>query len=40
MNFDTAVNVISLILLVICYVGYKWCCNNVYLKYKDQKVGK
>lgn len=29
----------SIVLAIVCYFGYRWTSNNVYLKYKDQKVG-
>lgn len=28
-----------IVLSIVCYFGYRWTCENVYLKYKEQKVG-
>ena len=39
MDIDTFVALISLVALVISYIGYRYCCNNVYLTYKEQRVG-
>ena len=40
MPIETLLGVVCLVLGIICCVGYRWCTENVYLKYKDQKVGK
>lgn len=40
MDFDTIVGLTFLVVSVVSYVGYRYCNSNVYLKYKDQKVGK
>ena len=38
MCFETVVSIISLAAAVICYAGYRYCCENVYLRYaKDKK---
>jgi len=28
-----------IVLSIVCYFGYRWTFKNVYLKYKDQRVG-
>lgn len=27
-----------IVLLIVCYFGYRWTFKNVHLKYKDQKA--
>lgn len=39
MVFEDYVAIVSLVLLVASYFGYRWTSNNTYLKYKDQKAG-
>lgn len=40
MTFEEFVTMLLLLALIGTYLGYKWCCNNVFLKYKEQKVGE
>ena len=39
MTFDTFLKISGFALLAICIIGDFWCKKNVYLKYKDQRVG-
>ena len=39
MTLDTFIAIVCLVGAVVCWVGYRHCCENVYLTYKDQKVG-
>ena len=39
MSFDTFGTIVSIVLLVVSYAVYRYCCENVYLTYKDQRVG-
>lgn len=39
MNLDTFLTIASLIATVVCYAGYRYFSENVYLTYKDQRVG-
>lgn len=38
MSLDTFLGIASMVALVVCWIGYRWCSENVYLKYKDQRV--
>ena len=38
MTLDNFLEIASLALAVVCYIGYRWCSKNVYLKYKEQTV--
>ena len=40
MSLDTYISIACFILLPICYGAYRFFDKNVYLKCKDQKVGK
>lgn len=39
MTLDTFIVIVCAVLGVVSYVGYHFCCENVYLTYKDQRVG-
>ena len=39
MTFDTFIAIVCLIGTVVCYAGYRYFSENVYLTYKDQRVG-
>lgn len=39
MVFEDYVAIVSMVLLVVSYFGYKLASRNTYLKYKDQRVG-
>lgn len=39
MTLEGFLTIASFMFTVICYIGYRYCCENVYLKYKEQKVG-
>lgn len=39
MTLEEFTVIICLILGVVSYIGYRYCIENVYLKYKDQMVG-
>lgn len=39
MSLDDFIILVCAVAGVICFVGYRYCCENVYLKYKEQKVG-
>ena len=38
MTFDNWVVIVSAVVTVVCYIGYRHLCENVYLKYKDQRA--
>jgi hypothetical protein len=40
MSMDTFLTIICLIGTVVCWVGYRWCSENVKLTYKEQRVGE
>lgn len=40
MTFEELVTGILLVALIGTYLAYRWCCKNVFLKCKDQKVGE
>ena len=40
MSLDTTVTIIFAVLAVVSYVGYRVSSERVYLKFKEQKVGK
>ena len=39
MSLETFLSIVSFVVLVVCYIGYRYCSENVYLRYKEQKVG-
>jgi hypothetical protein len=39
MNLETFLTILCFALLVVCYVGYRYCSENVYATYKEQRVG-
>lgn len=39
MEFEAVVSIVSLVLAVISYAGYRYFSENVKLTYKDQRVG-
>ena len=39
MDLETLLAVICLGGAVVCRIVYRYCSENVYLKYKEQKVG-
>ena len=39
MTLDDIVIITSAVLTLVFHIGYQHCCKNVYLKYKDQRVG-
>ena len=39
MDFDTFVTICAFVFTVVSYVGYRYFSKNVYLTYKDQRVG-
>ena len=39
MTLDTFIAIVSLVGAVVCYLGYRYCRENVKLTYKDQRVG-
>ena len=40
MTMDTFLTIICIIGTVVCWVAYRWCSENVYPTYKDQRVGE
>ena len=38
MTFDTFVTILCLVGAVVCYLGYRYFTENVYLTYKDQSI--
>ena len=38
MDFDTFVTIVCAIGTVMCWVGYRYFSENVYLTYKEQKI--
>lgn len=39
MSFDTFISIVCIVGAVLCYAGYRYFSENVYLSYKDQRVG-
>ena len=39
MAFEHYAAIVSFVLAVVSYIGYRRASNNVYLKYKDQRAG-
>ena len=39
MSIDTWILIVSGVVTLGCHIGYQHCCKNVYLTYKDQRVG-
>ena len=39
MSFDTFIGIVCLVGAVLCYAGYRYFSESVYLTYKDQRVG-
>lgn len=39
MTIETFLSIVGIIGLAISYLGYRYCRENVYLTYKEQKVG-
>ena len=39
MSFDTFLKIAFVVLAIVSYGLYRYSINNVYLKYKDQRVG-
>ena len=39
MTLDTFLTIVSFVGLVVCWAGYRYFSENVYLTYKDQRVG-
>ena len=39
MTLEYFLAIICFIFVVACYIGSRYCCENIYLKYKGQKVG-
>lgn len=39
MALENFLAIASLILMVVCYIGYRYGMENTYLKYKEQRVG-
>ena len=41
MSLDTFLAIVCVVGAVISYAGYRYCCENVYLRYaKDKKRGR
>ena len=39
MNLDTAIGIVFFVLAAVSYGAYRYASENVYLKYKEQRVG-
>ena len=39
MSIETVLAIVCLVGAVLCYAGYRYFNENVYLTYKEQKVG-
>ena len=39
MTLDTFITIACFVVAAICYAGYRYFSENVYLKYKEQRVG-
>lgn len=39
MSFDTFLKIVFVVGTIVSYCGYRYFCKNVYLTFKDQRVG-
>ena len=38
MAMENVLAIVCFTIGLVCYIGYRYCCENVYLKYNEQLV--